>query len=52
MTSLSTSLASIRTELDGTTVRLHGLVDTLDDTAWRARPGTERWSVAESASST
>ena len=47
MTSLSPSLASIRKELDATTARLHTLVDTMDDAAWRKRPGNEAWSVAE-----
>jgi hypothetical protein len=47
MTSLSPSLASVRDELAGTTARLHALVNTMNDAAWRARPGKERWSVAE-----
>ena len=47
MTSLSPSLASIRNELDATTARLHALTDTMDDAAWRTRPGSESWSVAE-----
>jgi hypothetical protein len=47
MTSLSTSLASIRDELDATTAHLHTLVDTMDDAVWRTRPGNKRWSVAE-----
>jgi len=47
MTTLLPSLASIRDELDATTTRLHALVDTMDDSAWRARPGTDRWSAAE-----
>jgi len=47
MTSLSPALASIRNELDATTVHLHALVDSMDDATWRARPGTDRWSVAE-----
>ena len=47
MNSLSPSLASIRNELEATTARLHALVGTMDDRAWRARPGTDRWSVAE-----
>lgn len=47
MTSLSPSLASIRNELDATTTRLHALVDTMDDAAWRTRPGNGAWSVAE-----
>jgi DinB superfamily len=47
MTSLSSSLASLRDELEGTTARLHALVDTMDDAVWRTRPGEKRWSVAE-----
>jgi hypothetical protein len=47
MTSLSPSLAAIRSELDAATARLHSLTDTLDDAAWRAKPGNARWSVAE-----
>ena len=47
MTSLSASLASIRDELNATTARLHTLVDTMDDAAWRAKPAQGRWSVAE-----
>jgi len=47
MTTLPPSLASIRDELDATTTRLHALVDTMDDSTWRARPGTDRWSAAE-----
>ena len=47
MTSLSASLASVRNELESTTARLHALTDTMDDAAWRTRPGSEAWSVAE-----
>jgi hypothetical protein len=47
MKSLSADLASIRNELDATTTHLHALVDTMDDSTWRARPGENRWSAAE-----
>jgi hypothetical protein len=47
MTSLSASLASVRNELENTTARLHTLTDTMDDAAWRTRPGKDAWSVAE-----
>ena len=47
MTSLSASLAAIRNELDATTTRLHELVDTMHDAAWRSKPSPSRWSVAE-----
>jgi len=47
MTSLSASLASVRNELDANTSRLHALVDTMDEAAWRTKPGAGRWSVAE-----
>ena len=47
MTSLSESQAALRSELDGTTSRLHVLVDTMDEATWRTKPGEGRWSVAE-----
>ena len=47
MSSLSSPLASIRDELDGTTRRLRALTASLDDAAWRRKPADKRWSVAE-----
>jgi hypothetical protein len=47
MSSLSPSLAALRSELDDTTRRLHALADYLDDSTWGRRPGEGRWSAAE-----
>ena len=43
---LPSKLASIRDELNGTTTRLHRLVDTLDEATWGRSPGAGKWSAA------
>jgi hypothetical protein len=43
---LPSKLASIRGELNGTTARLHRLVDTLDETTWGRSPAAGKWSAA------
>jgi hypothetical protein len=43
---LPSKLAAIRDALTATTVRLHRLVDTLDENAWSRGPGDGRWSIA------
>jgi hypothetical protein len=43
---LPSRLAAVRDELNGTTSRLHRLVDTLDETTWGRSPAAGKWSIA------